>query len=88
MVIGDTPTDWCQQNKELYNVEVGKSWGTLPETLQEKWSVLRCDHFFRDDSPPNTYLLLFCLSLFFTLIKVYQDTTNSSKSNNPIKKNV
>ena len=89
----DSATDWCQQNKELHNVEVGKSWGTLPTNLHDKWSVLQCDQFLRNDNDsPPTYLFLFCLSLFFTLIKLYQDTTSNnpinSQSNNPIKKNV
>jgi len=90
----DSATDWCQQNKELHNVEVGKSWGTLPTDLHDKWSVLQCDQFLlrNDNDSPPTYLFLFCLSLFFTLTKLYQDTTSNnpinSQSNNPIKKNV
>ena len=43
--------DLCRQWHVTYKVDVGRSFGSLPELLWQPWTVLRCDQHVRQAQP-------------------------------------
>ena len=40
----------CAKWMIAHEVNIGQSWGTLPEALQHKWLVLHCDYYLQKDA--------------------------------------
>ena len=37
--------DWCRKTQSLYNVKLGRSWGSLPKSLRIKWDSNKCNEW-------------------------------------------